>query len=63
LLALAAAVEKDSEHPLAEAIVRRNLRPEIAALSISGSSLLVAVNALPQKRLNLPAANLAGEQG
>ena len=32
------------------------LRPEIAALSMSGSSLLVAVNALVLKRLKLPAA-------
>jgi Cu2+-exporting ATPase len=32
------------------------LRPEIAALSMSGSSLLVAVNALLLKRLPLPAA-------
>ena len=31
------------------------LRPEIAALSMSGSSLLVAVNALLLKRLHLPA--------
>jgi Cu2+-exporting ATPase len=31
------------------------LRPEIAALSMSGSSLLVAVNALLLKRLSLPA--------
>jgi Cu2+-exporting ATPase len=30
------------------------LRPEIAALSMSGSSLLVAVNALLLKRLQLP---------
>jgi P-type Cu2+ transporter len=30
------------------------LRPEIAALSMSGSSLLVAVNALQLKRLKLP---------
>jgi Cu2+-exporting ATPase len=30
------------------------LRPEIAALSMSGSSLLVAVNALLLKRLPLP---------
>jgi P-type Cu2+ transporter len=30
------------------------LRPEIAALSMSGSSFLVAVNALLLKRLNLP---------
>ncbi len=32
------------------------LRPEIAALSMSGSSFLVAVNALLLKRLRLPAA-------
>ena len=32
------------------------LRPEIAALSMSGSSVLVAVNALLLKRLSLPAA-------
>jgi P-type Cu2+ transporter len=32
------------------------LRPEIAALSMSGSSLLVAINALLLKRLKLPAA-------
>jgi len=32
------------------------LRPEIAALAMSGSSLLVAVNALLLKRLKLPAA-------
>ena len=31
------------------------LRPEIAALSMSGSSLIVAVNALLLKRLRLPA--------
>ncbi len=31
------------------------LRPEIAALSMSGSSVLVAVNALLLKRLRLPA--------
>ena len=30
------------------------LRPEIAALSMSGSSFLVAVNALLLKRLSLP---------
>ena len=30
------------------------LRPEIAALSMSGSSLLVAINALLLKRLQLP---------
>jgi len=32
------------------------LRPEIAALTMSGSSLIVAVNALLLKRLALPAA-------
>ena len=32
------------------------LRPEIAALSMSGSSFLVALNALLLKRLRLPAA-------
>jgi Cu2+-exporting ATPase len=31
------------------------LRPEIAALSMSGSSLIVAVNAATLKRLHLPA--------
>ncbi|TVT59334.1 hypothetical protein FNH05_05510 [Amycolatopsis rhizosphaerae] len=31
------------------------LRPEIAALSMSGSSLIVALNALALKRLRLPA--------
>jgi Cu2+-exporting ATPase len=38
------------------------LRPEIAALSMSGSSLLVAVNALLLKTLKLPApaANAGG---
>jgi Cu2+-exporting ATPase len=30
------------------------LRPEIAALSMSGSSFIVAVNALLLKRLKLP---------
>ncbi|HKF84245.1 MAG TPA: hypothetical protein VKB30_00560, partial [Candidatus Limnocylindrales bacterium] len=30
------------------------LRPEIAALSMSGSSFIVAVNAVMLKRLNLP---------
>jgi P-type Cu2+ transporter len=30
------------------------LRPEIAALSMSGSSLIVALNALMLKRLKLP---------
>jgi Cu2+-exporting ATPase len=37
------------------------LRPEIAALSMSGSSLLVAVNALLLKRLRLPAPAGPGE--
>ncbi|HEX5906918.1 MAG TPA: heavy metal translocating P-type ATPase [Propionibacteriaceae bacterium] len=37
------------------------LRPEIAALSMSGSSLLVAVNALLLKRLRLPAPPDSGE--
>jgi len=32
------------------------LRPEIAALSMSGSSLIVAVNAIMLKRLQLPIA-------
>jgi Cu2+-exporting ATPase len=36
------------------------LRPEIAALSMSGSSFLVAVNALLLKRLRLPAAPAVG---
>ena len=36
------------------------LRPEIAALSMSGSSLLVAVNALLLKRLPLPAPRESG---
>jgi P-type Cu2+ transporter len=35
------------------------LRPEIAALSMSGSSFLVAANALLLKRLRLPAAALS----
>ena len=35
------------------------LRPEIAALSMSGSSLIVAVNALLLKRLRLPVADIA----
>jgi Cu2+-exporting ATPase len=38
------------------------LRPEIAALSMSGSSFLVAVNALLLKRLRLPAAPTPTEQ-
>jgi P-type Cu2+ transporter len=36
------------------------LRPEIAALSMSGSSLIVAVNALALKRLRLPEEGDAG---
>ena len=36
------------------------LRPEIAALSMSGSSLLVAINALMLKRLRLPAPSDGG---
>jgi Cu2+-exporting ATPase len=35
------------------------LRPEIAALAMSGSSLIVAVNALTLKWLRLPAAQPA----
>ncbi|HVT75801.1 MAG TPA: heavy metal translocating P-type ATPase [Acidimicrobiales bacterium] len=38
------------------------LRPEIAALSMSGSSFLVAVNALLLKRLRLPAADAASPE-
>jgi len=38
------------------------LRPEIAALSMSGSSLLVAVNALLLKRLKLPEPSGTGER-
>jgi Cu2+-exporting ATPase len=36
------------------------LRPEIAALTMSGSSLIVAVNALLLKRLELPAPPVPG---
>ena len=39
------------------------LRPEIAALSMSGSSLLIAVNALLLKRLDLPAPAEPGPAG
>jgi Cu2+-exporting ATPase len=35
------------------------LRPEVAALSMSGSSFLVAVNALLLKRLRLPVQPVA----
>ncbi|MGH2967101.1 MAG: HAD-IC family P-type ATPase, partial [Solirubrobacterales bacterium] len=38
------------------------LRPEIAALSMSGSSLLVAVNALLLKRLRLPGTASEGSE-
>ncbi|MGI5414965.1 heavy metal translocating P-type ATPase [Actinomadura luteofluorescens] len=38
------------------------LRPEIAALSMSGSSLIVAVNALALRRLRLPTAKSGPEQ-
>ena len=37
------------------------LRSEIAALTMSGSSLIVAVNALLLKRLDLPEPVAAGE--
>jgi Cu2+-exporting ATPase len=37
------------------------LRPEIAALSMSGSSFLVAINALLLKRLKLPASISSGQ--
>jgi Cu2+-exporting ATPase len=36
------------------------LRPEIAALSMSGSSFIVAVNALTLKRLRLPRSGTSG---
>jgi P-type Cu2+ transporter len=39
------------------------LRPEIAAISMSGSSVLVAVNALALKRLRLPGRSEAGADG
>jgi Cu2+-exporting ATPase len=38
------------------------LRPEIAAISMSGSSVLVAVNALALKRLRLPRRDGAGSE-
>jgi P-type Cu2+ transporter len=38
------------------------LRPEIAALSMSGSSLIVAVNVLTLKRLPLPQAQESEER-
>ena len=39
-----------------EPVIGLVLRPEIAALSMSGSSFLVAMNALLLKRLKLPAS-------
>ena len=39
------------------------LRPEIAALSMSGSSFIVAVNAVMLKRLRLPAPSDAEPPG
>ena len=39
------------------------LRPEIAAISMSGSSVIVAVNALLLKRLRLPGSSDASEAG
>ncbi|HET7474886.1 MAG TPA: heavy metal translocating P-type ATPase [Dermatophilaceae bacterium] len=39
------------------------LRPEVAALSMSGSSLIVAVNALLLKRLRLPGPHAAAPSG
>jgi Cu2+-exporting ATPase len=38
------------------------LRPEIAAITMAGSSILVAVNALTLKRLRLPTPGAAGAQ-
>ena len=38
------------------------LRPEIAALSMSGSSFIVAVNAVMLKRLHLPAPPSIGDE-
>ena len=42
-----------------EPVFGLTLRPEVAALSMAGSSLIVAVNALTLKRLRLPAASPA----
>ena len=39
------------------------LRPEIAAISMSGSSVLVALNALALKRLHLPRRRLPTDGG
>jgi P-type Cu2+ transporter len=44
-----------------EPVIGLVLRPEIAALSMSGSSFLVAVNALLLKRLKLPASISPGQ--
>jgi P-type Cu2+ transporter len=38
------------------------LRPEIAALTMSGSSIIVAANALALKRLHLPTTEQAGPE-
>lgn len=38
------------------------LRPEIAALTMSGSSIIVAANALALKRLHLPTTEHAGPE-
>lgn len=45
----------DKAARVAEPAIGLVLRPEIAALSMSGSSFLVAMNALLLKRLKLPA--------
>ena len=39
------------------------LRPEVAALSMSGSTLIVTVNAMMLKRLSLPSAAAASDSG
>ncbi|MEU5810233.1 hypothetical protein [Streptomyces sp. NPDC047718] len=46
-----------------EPATRLILRPEIAALSMSGSSIIVAVNALAPKRLRLPGAAARAARG
>jgi Cu2+-exporting ATPase len=45
-----------------EPVIGLVLRPEIAALSLSGSSFLVAMNALLLKRLKLPASTGPAQQ-